>query len=79
MAQTFNIYIVIRLNPYMVCIYTFKLSLHRMDDKIHISLYYKRSILFKNCVNMFGSQSQLYTTSCMNFSKLLNLVSSSML
>lgn len=38
----------------MVCIYTFKLALHRTDDKIHISLYCEVDILLKNCVNMFG-------------------------
>ena len=68
---------VIRLNLYIVCIYTFKLNLHRTDDTIHIPVYAELDILMKNGLNMFGSWSQLYTASYVIFSKVLSLFTSS--
>lgn len=55
----------------------FKLNFHRTDDTIHISVYSKLDILMKNCLNIYGSQSQLYTASYVIFSKVLSLFTSS--
>lgn len=73
MGQIFNIYVAMKLNLYMAYMYTFKLDLPRIDDKIHISVYCEVDILLKNDLNMFRSQPQLCVTSYVIFSKLCNI------